>query len=326
MNLENLRQKAYEELKKASSMEELEEVRLKYLGRKQGELTSFLRSFKDMSEDEKREYGPIAQRLKNELETEIDEREEILKKQEIGTIDLSIPGSAVESGRIHLLSKAYNEVCDIFHSMNFSVAEGPELEKEKYNFDSLNIPANHPAREMWDTFWVKNDLNTEGRVMRTHTSPVQVRYMLEHKPPFQMICPGRVFRYEATDATHETNFYQIEGLMIGKDISLANFKFVIEEFFRQFFKDDSIEVKFRASYFPFTEPSVEVDAKIGNKWLELGGAGMVHPKVLKEGGADSSKWQGFAFGFGLERLAVIKYGVPDVRLFMSGDERFTKQF
>ncbi len=326
MNLENLRQKAYEDLKKASSMEELEEVRLKYLGRKQGELTAFLRSFKDMSEDEKREYGPIAQRLRNDLEQEIDEREELLKKQEIGTIDLSIPGVKIESGRIHILSKVYNDVCDIFHSMNFSVAEGPELEEEKYNFDALNIPANHPAREMWDTFWVKNDKNTEGRVMRTHTSPVQVRYMLEHKPPFQMICPGRAYRYEASDATHETDFNQIEGLMIGKDISLANFKFVIEEFFRQFFKDDKIEVKFRASYFPFVEPGVEVDVKIWGKWLEIGGAGMVHPYVLKQGGIDPAKWQGFAFGFGMERLAIIKYGVPDIRLFKSGDERFNKQF
>ncbi len=326
MNLDNLRQKAYDDLSKASNMEELQEVHLKYLGRKQGELTVFLRSFKDMSEEDKRVFGPEAQRLKTDLEQEIEERIDIIKKQELGIIDLSIPAAKLDSGRIHILSKVYNDVCDIFHSMNFSVAEGPELEMEKYNFDSLNIPANHPAREMWDTFWVKNDKSTNGRVMRTHTSPVQVRYMLEHEPPFQMIAPGRVFRYEATDATHETNFNQIEGLMIGKDISLANFKFIIEEFFRQFFKDDKIEVRLRASYFPFTEPSVEVDVKINDKWLEIAGAGMVHPYVLKQGGIDASKWQGFAFGFGMERLAIIKYGITDIRLFMSGDERFNKQF
>jgi phenylalanyl-tRNA synthetase alpha chain len=216
--------------------------------------------------------------------------------------------------------------------MNFSVVEGPEIEEEKYNFDSLNIPADHPARDMWDTFWLKpfseSGAGTEKkRLLRTHTSPVQIRYMESHKPPFQIISPGKVFRYEATNATHETNFYQLEGLMIGKDISLANFKFIIEEFFRNFFAGKSVKVRFRSSYFPFVEPGLEVDVKLDNaKWLELGGAGMVHPNVLKAVKYDPAKWQGFAFGFGIERLAMIKYGVPDTRMFMSGDLKFIKKF
>lgn len=327
MDLDILRKEAFEELSEAASAEDLQNIRLKYLGRKQGTLSAYLRSLKDMTDDEKRRFGPAAQGLRVDLETAIEERERTLTEAESRAVDLSIPPKFMKSGRIHVMSQVYNEIVDIFHSMNFSIAEGPELEEERYNFDALNIPADHPAREMWDTFWVKSEKNKGGRVMRTHTSPVQIRYMLSHKPPFQMISPGRVFRYEATDATHETNFHQLEGLMIGKDISLANFKFVIEEFFRQFFSGKKIEVRLRASYFPFVEPGVEVDVKIGSsKWLEIAGAGMVHPKVLEEGGIDPKKWQGFAFGFGMERLAIIKYGIPDIRLFMSGDERFLRQF
>lgn len=327
MDLDILRREAFEELARVASAEELQNIRLKYLGRKQGVISAYLRALKDMTDEEKRKFGPEAQGLRADLESAIEERERVLIEADAKAVDLSIPPKKVESGRLHVMSQVYNEIVDIFHSMNFSVAEGPELEEERYNFDALNIPAGHPAREMWDTFWVKADEKKGGRVMRTHTSPVQIRYMLSHKPPFQMISPGRVFRYEATDATHETNFHQLEGLVIGKDISLANFKFIIEEFFRQFFSGKKIEVRLRASYFPFVEPGVEVDVKIGSsKWLEIAGAGMVHPKVLEEGGIDPKKWQGFAFGFGMERLAIIKYGIPDIRLFMSGDERFIRQF
>ena len=227
------------------------------------------------------------------------------------------------------MSKIEEEIRQIFLSMNFSVVEGPEVEDEYHNFDALNIPPDHPARDMWNTFWLKmtnNRSSVVGRkLLRTHTSPMQIRYMETHNPPFQIIVPGRVFRYEATDASHETNFYQIEGLMVGKNISLANFKFVIEEFFKKFFGRE-IEFRYRPSYFPFVEPGVEVDIKFKNKWLEIMGAGMVHRNVFEAVKYNPYEWQGFAFGMSLERLTMIKYNIPDIRLFYSGDLRFIKQF
>jgi phenylalanyl-tRNA synthetase alpha chain len=208
--------------------------------------------------------------------------------------------------------------------MGFSVAEGPEIETEWYNFDALNIPSNHPARDLWDTFWLKP--KAADYLLRTHTSPLQVRYMEKNNPPLRIIAPGRIFRYEATDATHEINFYQLEGLMIGKDVSVANFKAIIEEFYSQFFQKKTT-VRLRPSYFPFTEPSFEIDMKQGKgDWLEMMGAGMVHPNVLKAVGYIPGEWQGFAFGMGLDRLAMMKYKIDDVRLLYSGDLRFLKQF
>lgn len=219
--------------------------------------------------------------------------------------------------------------------MGFEVADGPELETEFYNFDALNIPADHPARDMWDTFWTKP--RSLGKLMRTHTSPVQVRYMEKHKPPFAIIVPGKVFRYEATDATHEAQFHQVEGLMVGKDISLANLKWVLAEFFEKFF-GKKIDIRFRPSFFPFVEPGVEIDmscfkcagtgCNICKKtgWIEIMGAGMVHPKVLESAGVDSREFSAFAFGVGIDRLAMLKYGVDDVRLFYSGDLRLVNQF
>jgi len=206
--------------------------------------------------------------------------------------------------------------------MNFSVVSGPEIETEYYNFDALNIPANHPARDMWDTLWLKNSK----LLLRTHTSPVQIRYMEVHQPPFQIIVPGRVFRYEATDASHEINFYQVEGLMIGPNVTLANFKFIVEEFFRKLY-GPKVQFRFRPSYFPFVEPGLEVDIKLtGDKWLEVMGAGMVHRNVFDAVHYNPEQVQGFAFGMGLDRLAMIKYNIPDIRLFYSGDLRFIRQF
>jgi phenylalanyl-tRNA synthetase alpha chain len=207
---------------------------------------------------------------------------------------------------------------------------GPEAESAYYNFDALNIPENHPARDMWDTFWVsrqgKGERPKDAMLLRTHTSPAQIHYMETHEPPFQIIVPGRVFRYEATDASHEVNFYQVEGLMVGPDVSLANFKYIIERFFEQLF-EKKIEFRFRPSYFPFVEPGLEVDIKIaGGRWLEVMGAGMVHRNVFDAVRYNPDTVQGFAFGVGLDRLAMIKYGVPDIRLFYSGDVRFTRQF
>lgn len=210
---------------------------------------------------------------------------------------------------------------DIFQSMGFEVALGPETETEFYNFDALNIPKDHPARDMWDTFWLK-----DGRLLRTHTSPVQIRFMEKHQPPFAMVAPGRVFRYEATDNTHETQFYHMEGLMVGKKINFSHLKGVMETALKKLFKDENLQVKFRPSYFPFTEPSVEVDMKLAGRWVEIAGAGMVHPQVLKNVKINPNEWQGFAFGLGIDRVAMIKYKIDDIRLFYGSDLRFVNQF
>lgn len=237
------------------------------------------------------------------------------------TINVTAPGKRPSRGHLHPLTLVQNKAIDIFSSMGFEVAEGPEVETEYYNFDALNIPKNHPARDMWDTFWLKNS-----KLLRTHTSPVQIRYMEANQPPFRIIAPGRIFRYEATDATHEAQFYQLEGLMVGKKITFANLKAVMETFFQEFFGEKDIKVRLRPSYFPFVEPGVEVDIKFKGKWLEIAGAGMVHPKVLENVKIDPREWQGFAFGMGIDRLAMIKYKIDDVRLFYGSDLRFIKQF
>lgn len=230
-----------------------------------------------------------------------------------------------EKGHYHPLSIVERDILRIFNNLGFSVALGPEAESEYYNFDALNIPKDHPARDMWDTFWLEP--KNSKMLLRTHTSPVQVRYMEENKAPLAIIAPGKTFRYEATDSTHEAQFHQLEGLMIGEDISLANFKAVIEKFFEEFFGEKK-EVRLRPSYFPFVEPGVEVDMRnVGDKkWLEIMGAGMVHPRVLLNAHIDPRKYQGFAFGMGIDRLAMLKYGVDDIRLFYSGDLRLTNQF
>ena len=239
---------------------------------------------------------------------------------------------AMEEGRLHPITVAVREIADIFGRMGFSVAQGPELETEHYNFNALNIPADHPARDMQDTFWTNEDPR---RVPRTQTSPMQVRYMEEQmkkgiEPPYRIIVPGKVFRNEATDATHEAQFYQNEGLAVGEGVSLAHLKGTLDTFFREYLGEGS-KVRFRPSYFPFVEPGVEVDVwfetegKEG-RWLEVMGAGMVHPTVLRNAGIDADKYQGFAFGGGIERLIMVKYGVPDIRGFHTGDMRFIHGF
>jgi len=229
-------------------------------------------------------------------------------------------------GHFHPISQAIYKMNTIFYKMGFSFAEGPLIESEHYNFDALNVPRDHPARDLQDTFWIRGEKET---VLRTHTSPVQVRYMEKHKPPLRVIVPGMVFRNEATDATHEAQFYQIEGLAVGTNITLSHLKGTLEEFFSRFY-GDTMKVRFRPGYFPFVEPGVEVDmlhkSSRGEKWLELMGAGMVHPKVLNSAGIDPTKYQGFAFGVGIERLVAIKYDIEDVRLFHTGDLRFVNQF
>jgi len=235
-------------------------------------------------------------------------------------------------GHVHPLNQIIREAVKIFTDLGYEVATGPEVEKETYNFDALNVPHDHPARDMQDTFWLKS-----GDLLRTQTSPVQIRYMETHKPPLAIICPGKTYRNEATDATHEAQFTQLECLMVGIDITLANLKWTLEQFFSRLF-GNTTEVRFRPSYFPFVEPGFEIDVtcfKCGGKgcslckqvgWIEIMGAGMVHPKVLEGVGIDPKKWQGFAFGCGIERIAMLRFGVDDIRLFYSGDLRFLNQF
>lgn len=333
--LDNLKKQALKSIRAAKDERALEELRIKFLGRKDGELTKILRSLKDLSLEQKQLVGPKANAFKEEIEKLLDKRLKEFKTQSLNfksDVDVTMPGKKVSVGHLHILTQVEKQIREIFKAMNFSVIEGPEVETDYYNFDALNIPKDHPARDMWDTFWLRsNQKNEKGKMknekllLRTHTSPVQIRYMEQHKPPFQIIVPGRVFRFEATDASHEINFYQVEGLMVGRDVSLVNFKFVIREFFQRLFNKD-IKIRFRPSYFPFVEPGLEVDVEWKGRWLEIMGAGMVHPRVFEAAHYNPRDLQGFAFGLGLERVAMIKYNIPDIRLFYSGDLRFIKQF
>ena len=344
--IEEIKKTVFSEIEAVKNSEGLEKLRIKYLGRK-GKLTQILRSLKDLPIEKRRQIGPLAQQLKKELEEKIRQKsKELTTHYSLLTtrLDITKPGKKIKLGHLHPLTKIEEEVRHIFLSMNFSVVEGPEIETEYYNFDALNIPPNHPARDAWDTFWLRSNQkeqltidkkqltqsqmsNVKGQklLLRTHTSPMQIHYMETHQPPFQIIVPGRVFRYEATDASHETNFSQVEGLMVGENVSLANFKFIVEKFLQKLF-GEKIDFALRPSYYPFVEPGVDVYMKWQGGWLEVAGAGMVHPHVFKAVGYNPYQWQGFAFGFGLNRLAMIKYKIPDIRLFYSGDLRFIGQF
>lgn len=320
-----------------------------YTGRK-SELSEILKGLKDLTKEEKKEVGPLANEARKSLEsaaTEARARIEAKALAEDDRLDVTLPGVAEPVGHLHPITRLSHEIEDIFAGMGFSVADGPEAETEFYNFDALNVPKDHPARDMQDTFWVKPGNREQGTgsgkseryLLRTHTSSVQVRYMETHTPPFRIVIPGRIFRNEATDASHEHTFHQFECLMVdvaGK-VTVAHFKYVAETFFREFFGRD-VDVRLRPSFFPFTEPSFEFDISCilcGAKgcpvckqtgWLEIGGAGMVHQNVLVAAGYEEGKYQGFAWGFGLTRLAMMKYKIPDIRLFMGGDVRFTRQF
>jgi phenylalanyl-tRNA synthetase alpha chain len=233
-----------------------------------------------------------------------------------------------EQGHIHPMSQMIRDIYEIFKTIGYDIAFGPELETEYYNFDALNVPADHSSRDMQDTFWLKQDSKSttpDKLLMRTHTSPVQIRYMENNKPPLKVIMPGRVFRNEATDATHEANFFQLEGLCVGSDITMKDLKGMLEYFFEKFFGEE-VQVRFRPSFFPFVEPGVEVDVFTKGKWMEVMGAGMVHPKVLSGVGIDPEEFRGFAFGLGLDRFAMIKYGIPDVRMLYQPDLRIFNQF
>ncbi|HBP00598.1 MAG: Phenylalanine-tRNA ligase alpha subunit [Candidatus Moranbacteria bacterium GW2011_GWE2_47_10] len=339
--IKEIKRSAFEEIANAKTSEELFELKIKYLGRK-SEFNSILKGLKDLSEQEKKTIGQLANSVKEEISGLIDETERLLVVKSFDPssekIDVTIPGRKMKKGHLHPLTIVRNEIEDIFSAMGFEIADGPEVETETYNFDALNIPKDHPARDKWDTFWVKGEKGQgERTLLRTHTSPVQVRFMEKHKPPFRIISPGKCFRNEATDARHEHTFYQFEALVVGDDINVGHFKFIAQQFFSSFFKKE-IDIRVRPSFFPFTEPSFEFDITCtvcdqkgcpvckGTGWLEVGGAGMVNQEVFVASGYPRGKYQGFAWGFGLERLIMIKSKIDDVRLFHGGDLRFINQF
>lgn len=340
MNLEQLEQIAKEGIALAQDAQSLEQWRIQYLGRKSA-LSLFFNSLSKLSLQERKTQGEKANKIHKLLKNlyiikkdEIEKGANELSKGSSSFLDITQPGDKKTQGHLHPLTLVSRDIIASFEKMGFSIIEGPEIEKEYYNFDALNIPADHPAREMWDTLWIKptSKKQKSKTLLRTHTSPMQVRFMEKNQPPFRIIVPGRCFRYEATDSSHEIQFYQIEGLMVGEDINLSNFKAIISEIIKDIFKDN-VSVRFRPSFFPFVSPGVEVDIrqelkgdKSNNNWLEIMGAGMVHPALFKRVGYENNRWQGFAFGLGVERIAMIKYKIDDIRLFFNPDIRFLEQF
>jgi len=369
MDISTIKSKSLEEVEKANSLAELEVIYRRYLGRK-GELTAVFQNLKNLPEKERKEQGRLANQIKQEILDKIEKKKKELSRErkdlEREWIDVTAPGLTLPVGHLHPLTQVQRQIEDIFQSMGFAVVEGPEIETDWYNFDALNIPVDHPARDVWDTFWLRADAGDQlpatsdqqikefdslrepeagsqkpvarsRLLLRTHTSPVQIRYMEKHQPPLRIIAPGRVYRHEATDASHDFQFYQVEGLMVDKEVNVANFKAIILEFFRRFFKRD-LKIRLRPSYFPFTEPSFEVDVSClicqgkgcrtcqRTGWIEMMGAGMVHPNVFKAVRLNPKNWQGFAFGVGMDRLVMMKYKIDDIRWFHSGDLRFLNQF
>ncbi|MBK3333139.1 phenylalanine--tRNA ligase subunit alpha [Persephonella atlantica] len=334
--VESLEKEAAELIKNAESLEELGRIRVEFLGKK-GKLKNVLKTLGKLSPEERKEIGQVANRIKEEIENLLREREQILKEKALeeelkkDRIDISLPPSWVEVGSAHPVVSTLIEISQIFISMGFSVAEGPEVEKEEYNFDMLNIPKDHPARDMQDTFFLNN-----GMVLRTHTSPVQIRTMLKHKPPIAVIAPGRVYRKDA-DPTHSPMFHQIEGLLVDENVTFRDLKGTLKIFLEGIFGKE-IGIRFRPSYFPFTEPSAEVDISCtvcggsgcrvckGTGWLEILGCGMVDPNVFEAVGIDPEKYTGFAFGLGIERIAMLRYRINDIRLLFENDMRFNHQF
>lgn len=338
--LETLKTEALEKLALVKDEASLRDWENTFLGRK-SEFNNLLRGVKDLSPEERKVVGSTGNAMKQELsEALAAARTNILEKSrdfEAERIDVTLPGRSHAMGHLHPITQIEHEIEDIFAGLGFGVADGPEVEGEWYNFDALNFPPDHPARDMQDAFWLEKQWGKKKYLPRTHTSSVQVRYMQTHTPPFQIIIPGRIFRNEATDASHEHTFHQFECLVVGKDVSVANFKHLAETFFTAFF-EKKIEVRLRPSFFPFTEPSFEFDVNCllcggtgcpvckGTGWLEIGGAGMVHQNVFEAAGYKRNEYQGFAWGFGLTRLAMMKYKITDIRLLMSGDLRFIRQF
>lgn len=322
-------QEAITEIQNSSNLQALNDLRVKYLGKK-GLITQQLKDLGALSPDERRRVGQEINVQKQKVEEAIEARKiwlesEALKAKLLGErVDVTLPGLQYSTGGLHILTQVINRLVDVFRSMGYDVATGPELETDYYNFKALNFPDDHPARDTQDTFWT-----TDGRVLRTHTSPMQVHYMETHKPPFKVIVPGKTFRNEAVDATHEAQFHQLEALVVGEHITMADLKGAITTMAKTLFGPDT-KTKLQPTYFPFVEPGAEFaiwwkHPRTGKEeWLELGGCGMVHPNVFKAVGYENVT--GFAFGFGIERLALIPYGIPDIRYFHQGDLRVLEQF
>lgn len=335
--LEDIKALALEELSKVNDKAELENIRVKFLGKK-GELTAILRGMGKLSAEERPIVGKVANEVREALESEISTKADELNRKEKDErlkneiIDISMPGVKQVIGKRHPLDLTLERINEIFLSMGFSIEEGPEVEYDYYNFEALNIPKDHPARGEQDTFYINDNI-----VLRTQTSPIQIRTMEKQKPPIKMIAPGKVYRSDAVDATHSPIFYQIEGLVIDKGITFADLKGTLEMFTQKMFGDE-MKTKFRPHHFPFTEPSAELDATCfvckgegckvckGSGWMELLGCGMVHPEVLRKCGIDPEVYSGFAFGFGLDRMVMQKYGIDDIRLLYESDMRFLDQF
>ena len=338
--LQKLKQEIFDKLAEIKHLDVLRDLEIKYLGRK-GEFTKILRCLKDLTIQEKKEIGKLANEIKKDLQEKFEEVKSVVIKNSVkqNNLDVTLPGEKTLKGHLHPITLIQNELEDLFTSMGFMVLDGPELESDYYNFEALNISRHHPARDIQDTFYIdkKNKKQEYDLVMRTHTSPVQVRGMQKYGAPLKCIVPGRVFRNEALDACHDHTFYQLEGLMIDENLSITNLIAIMNEIFSGIFQK-KVKIKVRPSYFPFVEPGLEIDVQCTicngsgcasckhSGWLEMAGAGMVHPNVLKYGGIDSKKYSGFAFGVGLTRLAMMKYGINDIRLFNGGDLRFLEQF
>jgi phenylalanyl-tRNA synthetase alpha chain len=304
---------------------ELEQVKARYLG-KEGSLTVLLKGLGKLSAEQRPAAGARINQVKQGIEAALQQRRDALQQNKLAqklaaeSLDVTLPGRGLSTGGLHPVTRTLERIEQLFYSLGFATASGPEIESDFYNFTALNIPENHPARAMHDTFYIDPK-----HVLRTHTSPVQVHYMEAHQPPLKIISPGRVYRVDS-DATHSPMFHQVEGLWVDEDVSFANLKGVVQDFLQRFFEQDDLQVRFRPSFFPFTEPSAEMDMSWNGGWLEIGGCGMVHPNVLKHVNIDSEKYLGFAFGLGVERLAMLRYGVNDLRLFYESDLRFLKQF
>jgi phenylalanyl-tRNA synthetase alpha chain len=341
--IEKLKSQAIEEIGASSDLSSLQTIAKKYLGRKKGEFTRILRRLKDLSDKERPKVGKLANQAKKDLEAALKERRKKLAVSGAPKVekdfDITLPGAKPEFGHLHPITQVRWQAEDIFRSMGFQILEGPEVETDYYNFEALNIPKDHPARDMWDTFYLTQNskLKTQNLLLRTHTSTMQVRVMEKQAPPLRVVVIGKCFRHEATDASHEHTLYQVEGFVADKEISIANLIYTLKSFLLELF-GQPIETRLRPGYFPFVEPGFELDIKClkcggkgcpvcsGTGWVELLGCGMIHPKVFEAAGYPKDKYTGFAFGLGLDRLVMARYKIDDIRWFHSGDLRFIRQF
>lgn len=330
MSIDQLITSARTQIEQASDLATLESVRVEFLGKK-GQLTAQLKSLGSLPVEEKKTQGQKINEGKRQVQEALEHRRTVLEASAIDeqlkneAIDVTLPGRGRSEGGLHPVSRTIKRITSLFAQLGFTVAEGPEVENEYYNFEALNIPAHHPARAMHDTFYFD-----DGRLLRTHTSSVQIRFMENNPPPVRIISPGRVYRCDS-DMTHTPMFHQVEGLLVDTDVAFSDLMGHLEMFLKLFFEQEGVDIRFRPSYFPFTEPSTEVDIRMpdgpnAGKWLEVLGAGMVHPEVFKSVGVDSQAFTGYAFGMGVERLAMLRYGVSDLRSFFDNDLRFLKQF